>query len=144
MFEINRLKSNISGEKPSGPTIVMLWSHPFPEEGLNKILGIMNLIISAQKHANWPEDKWWKKNLPGWFLNSFNHSIEEIQKDSRLWDFGSWLDALKYRGWEWWSSEIKDKKIIVFLEAYDQPYILGPFEFIIFVSGGRDLKVSEI
>src|SRR5690606_20146071 len=62
----------------------------------------------------WPSDEEWQNCLPPWFIATFEErTLEEIRKMEvqeleenvwLLWDYGSWLDAMRLRGWEWWSS----------------------------------------
>ncbi len=143
MYEIDRIESNVSGEKPSGITVTMLLSTSNPTETLDKVVSVLIVVLSALRSEVWPEDSWWQKHLPEWFMESFNHSLEEIVKDESLWDFGSWVDAAKYRGWEWWSSETSAESLKIYIEAYDDPYVIEPFEYIVKVSGGRAIELID-
>lgn len=143
MYEIDRIESNVAGEKPSGVTVTMLLSTSNPTETLEKVVSVLIVILSAFRTDVWPEDSWWQKRLPKWFMESFNHSLEEVIKDENLWDFGSWVDATKFRGWEWWSSEASNESLKIHFEAYDDPYVIAPFEYIVRVSGGKAIEIIE-
>jgi len=143
MKEIERIENNVLGEKPSGVIVTMSFSTSKPRETLEKIISVLMVILSALKENVWPEDTWWKDNLPEWFVESFDHSLEEIMRDESLWDFGSWVDAIKYRGWEWWSSIASDGTIKIYIEAQDDPYAIEAFEYAVRVSGGCEIAITE-
>ncbi len=102
-------------------------------------------VVAAQPQDTWPQERRWRQLLPTWFLACFdNRSLDEILADESLWHFGSWLDAMRLRGWEWWSSRLEDEATWeVFLAAFEWPYSIGPFEFLARVSGAFELEIEE-
>src|SRR5687767_1090233 len=73
------------------------------DDVLARVRGVMRLVAAGQAGA-WPTDEDWRRDLPSWFLQSFEgHTLADILANPELWDFGSWLDAMKVPGWEWWS-----------------------------------------
>ena len=141
--EIERIEQNVSGEKPTGAVVTMSFSSSSPKETLGKIISVLIVVLKALRKDDWPEDIWWKENLPEWFTASFDHSLEEIMRDDSLWDFGSWIDAIKFRGWEWWSSEASDKTLKIYIQAQDDPYVIEAFEYAVSVSGGNNIVIAE-
>ncbi len=102
-------------------------------------------IIASQEVTDWPSDERWLEMLSSWFLGSFEeHTFEEIVANEELWTFGSWLDAMKGRGWEWWSSKKMPNHSIISLFAFSWPYSLGPIEYLIRVSGASIHSISEL
>lgn len=142
MNETERVFENINGQEPPPLQVKIKATSDSPSEVLDRIVSVLLIILKANS-MDWPEDAWWEQQLPKWFLDSFNHSINEIMQDTSLWDFGSWLDANKYRGWEWWSSDINTNVIQINLHAFDDPYVIEPLEYLIRISGGSNIKVDE-
>jgi hypothetical protein len=143
MSEVLRVSENINGQEPPSVQVRIKAESDSPQEALDRVLSVLIIIIRACS-MEWPEDTWWKQELPEWFLGSFNHSTDEILKDASLWDFDSWLDANKYRGWEWWSSNKSSSSFQIKLHALDDPYVIEPLEYLIRVSGGSNIKVDEL
>ena len=52
-----------------------------------------------------------------------------------LWDYGSWLDAMKYRGWEWFSSKVDTTEFIIILVPHELPFSVNPLEYLIYETG---------
>lgn len=104
-------------------------------EKLNLIKQVM-LAIAEFNEDNWPEDEIWDTKLPEWYLDKIkSHSIEEIKRNTILWDYGSWLDAMKFRGWKWFSSQITSAEFKIFLEPYSFPFSVNPLEYVIWAAG---------
>jgi hypothetical protein len=77
-------------------------------------------------------------------MQSFHdHSVEELLSDPSLWHFGSWVDAMKDTGWEWWSSSLDGDCWTVNLWALSDPYSLGPLEYLCRVAGGESVVALE-
>lgn len=142
MTELERISQNTEGQKAPPVQVIFEVAAVSPKETLERIISIIVIVVKAS-NMTWPNDSWWETELPIWFRNSFNHSIDEIRKNRELWGFGSWIDANKYRGWQWWSSEILENRVRIILNAYEDPYVVGPLEYIIRSSGGRIISLKE-
>jgi hypothetical protein len=94
------------------------------------------LSVSRFNENTWPEDEIWNKILPAWFLTKIkSHSIDEIKRNENIWEYGSWLDAMKFRGWYWYSSEVGVGKFKIILVAQTFPYSVNPLEFVVLETG---------
>ena len=93
--------------------------------------------FAKTEQSEWPNDEEWRAILPEWFLASFEgHNLEEILASDQLWHFESWLDAMKYRGWEWSSSVVNSElEWTVSLTIFDFPCSLEAFEYLARASG---------
>ncbi len=136
MTEDKRIIENNNCGDPNS-SFVIYRIHPViaPEKYLHMIKEIMN-VVCRYNSDNWPCDDQWSSILPSWFVKGFRpYNYEEFQKNSLLWTFGSWIDAMKYRNWEWYSSCLSKNRIEIKLITLSIPYIIDPFEYIIYASG---------
>lgn len=141
MLELERLHKYVKGQKPPRVAISIKAVCDNPEETLSKIWTIQQVVVEASGQ-DWPSDAWWEEKLPDWFLGSFCKSIESLLQDESLWDFGSWLDALQYRGWEWWSSELGEKSVWINIQGIEDPFVIGPLEYLIKVCDGYGVELA--
>jgi hypothetical protein len=156
MNELARIKQNRSGELPDGPYwlygIKTLNLHA--SEILRRIIEIAELIADQSKQS-WPSDDEWRSLLPSWFLDSFkSYTQEEAEAivattpreewHKLPWEFGSWLDAIRYRGWAWWSSKMSEDEIEICLSIHEWPASLEAFEHIIHASGAVAIRKTAI
>lgn len=146
--EAERVRKNVNGERPPFPTLkVIAECEGIAEVSLGRVKEVLE-IVSKQNAQHWPSDKEWQALLPKWFIEPFlNRKLEEVLADDseRLWDYGSWLDAMRRRGWEWWSSLPPSQDgWEAFLAAFDSPYGIGPFEYLVLASGASDVHVMEV
>jgi hypothetical protein len=142
--EVDRVHSNVGGEQ-APPVWVKLdcRSNADVESGLVRVRDVMELVARA-RGAGWPVDGWWEQKLPTWFLDSFiGHTLDDIQKNPMLWDFGSWLDAMKNPGWEWWSSSLTKNGWIINLSAFNDPYSVEPLGYLARAAGAESVIFSE-
>jgi hypothetical protein len=56
-------------------------------------------------------------------------------------DYGSWLDAMKYRGWEWYSSNSDERGFSIILEVNSFPFSINPLEYVIYET---DISIDSI
>ena len=134
--EKNRIKEFTKGELPHEGYLSFLVNTLHASEKLSLIKEVVT-IISDYNESNWPSDEMWENLLPKWFLNKIEkYSPEEVIKNSSLlWDYGSWLDAMKYRGWEWYSSKINSNGFDIILIPITLPFSVNPLEYIIYETG---------
>jgi hypothetical protein len=153
--EIDRIENNIAGEvTPGYHWIYEIQSGSDLSECVFRIKSIMK-VIAAQSRETWPTDDVWRALLPYWFIDHFAfYTKEESQRilDSTPkekwseipWDFYSWLDAIRDRGWEWWSSkEGEDPKIEICLNLYEWPANLESFEQIVRAVGAKFISTTK-
>jgi hypothetical protein len=83
-----------------------------PDESLR---GVLEVLGEIARHApsDWPSDAAWQNLLPQW-LKAQLLELSREETDALLaktprdqwaslpWDRGSWLDAIRDRGWRWW------------------------------------------
>lgn len=136
MKEVERIENNTDGEKCEGLVLQFRVRTSEPLVRLSKVKEVV-LRVASYNGENWPSDREWEDILPKWFtVRIKSYSINEILKHSTvLWDYGSWLDAMRNRGWEWYSSQVLDDGFLIFLKAKDFPYAVNPLEYIIYESG---------
>jgi hypothetical protein len=102
------------------------------------------VIIAQNDPNNWPSDDEWLKLLPEWFTNPFKDiTLEELINNKELWDYSSWLEAMRLRGWTWWSSRYLNDRWEIKLNAYEHPYSIGPLEYLARASGADSLEFVE-
>ncbi len=79
------------------------------------ILRVLSVVreIASHNPTNWPSDEEWRAALPGW-LNDHMPEMTKEETDELLvitprdqwntlpWEFGSWVYAVRDRGWRWW------------------------------------------
>lgn len=141
MTELGRFHANVLGEMPSEVPLIIIVYCECPSGTLLKVRSVQETVLIASSAEHWPDDDWWSAELPEWFLSTFRYSIEEIAKNASLWDFGSWIDACKYRGWEWWSTSCCDNSCKITLRAEEDPFVIGPLEYLITSAGGTSLEL---
>jgi hypothetical protein len=140
--EIDRIDINVSGEKPPPTWVKLVGKSPDPKFCLENIRAVQRIVAQA-KTVNWPNDEWWRSSLPKWFVESFNKSIDEIMANEELWDFGSWIDAMKNPGWDWWSSQLLEDRLEINLHVFEYPFSLGPLEYVARTAGCNQLEIKE-
>ena len=143
--EIERVDQYTSGEVP--PRIGLRFVGNCQKSAhttLGRIRSVMK-IVAIRRSSTWPDDAWWKAHLPDWFATNTKWRPLEVPlsvKDS--WDFGSWLDAMKMTGWEWWSGVACENRVQVNLCAFEWPYSVDPMEHLIWMSGASDISFEEL
>ena len=143
--EPQRVSAYVGGEAPPPVCVRVVGRCPAgAAESLERVKEVMR-VVAAQAHDRWPQERRWRQLLPTWFVELFeNLSLDEILADESLWHFESWLEAMRLRGWEWWSSKLEDEVTWkVFLTAFEWPYRVGPLEYLAKVSGASELEIEE-
>lgn len=142
--QADRIERNVSGETPPTPFVRLDFaSRTTPEDVLERSRQVMRLVSVAQRE-DWPADQEWLRRLPAWFLDSFSgHTLDQLLANPTLWDFGSWLDAMKDPGWEWWSSEVHAQTGVVRCVAYSDPFAVEPLVYLLRAAGAQDVHFTE-
>lgn len=102
-----------------------------PTEVMGRIRSVAR-EIAKHEEPTWPEDDYWREVLPNWLTVSMpDLSPEECvrlmaetprEKWSTLpWQLGSWIDAMRERGWEWWGAEVSGGRAKVVLKINNVP-----------------------
>ena len=112
-----------------------------PAASLEDVKSVYQMVASVNQ---WPEDVWWKAKLPNWLTVGFESDASKLWRDEALWDFGSWIDATKDRGWEWWSSCVGEKQIRIWLTATVHPYSIEPLVYVMTARGCTKVEVEEV
>ncbi|MBX7203714.1 MAG: hypothetical protein K1X77_11640 [Bacteroidia bacterium] len=134
-LEQQYIQRNNLGEAPEVPYVFFLVSCEQPADKLIRVKEIINVIASQQK-GEWPSDEKWNKLLPAWFINIISaNTIEQVKLNPVLWDYSSWLDALKYREWEWYSSAILPYGFKVCCKINNPIYSINTLEYVIYATG---------
>lgn len=140
--ENKRIVNNTHGELPDNSYIMYRVSADNTEILLRKVIEVM-VCISRYEEDNWLSDEEWDIVLPIWFTSGVKQrDYKSIIDNEELWDYGSWIDALKYRGWKWYSSLLLKDSFLILLEVIDIPYIIEPFEFLLRECGVRTVDMS--
>ena len=141
--QLERIDTNVNDSEP--PPVSLLLRFTVPENAravLDRVREVMRPVARAQLEGWLPDDEW-RKRLPAWFLARFHHTPAQIHVDPLLWDFGSWLDAMKEPGWEWWSSRATEYEGWVRCFAHSSPYSIEPFEYLLRVAGAATIEFTE-
>ena len=142
--EAERIEQNVSGEVPP-PVEVRLacTSSNWSGVSVSRVREVM-MVVASKRTTDWPDDSWWVNRLPSWFLGSFEgHSIDDILQNSDLWDFGSWLDAMKHPGWEWWSSSTGEGGWTIRVCAHSDPYSIEPLAYLCKAAGADTVSIEQ-
>lgn len=133
--ESENIQNNSHGELPPDPIVKFLVTTDNGDEKLAKIKQVM-LYVAKYDADDWPGDDVWEKELPLWFSTGIMaNQSRDLVKETHLWDFSSWVDAMKYRGWYWYSSLLTPKGFEIILVPFEFPLVVNPFEYVIYESG---------
>lgn len=121
-----------------------------PVEVMNRIR-LVAKEVARHEDATWPDDEYWRGVLPGWLTASMpDLSQEECarlmaetprEKWSTLpWQFGSWVDAMRERGWKWWGSEVSGNRARVVLEITNVPGRVEAFKLVLIAAKATILQ----
>jgi hypothetical protein len=150
MNELERLRSNCKrGQVAPGLWLTLQVDlGQKPNETAKNFLGVIQSWISVVEERGtaqetWPTDKQWEHLLPSWFIRTFKESTpDDIHESGWRWDYGSWLDSMRERVWQWWGYQQDDKILTVQLQLDSWPYSIGALKYLARVAGGR-LAVIE-
>lgn len=154
MEEPARIERNIKGEPAPPVEVRVIGRSNHPHDAITRIREVMRLVAEqrvldaeaeTEDSETWPSPAWWRQHLPSWFLDTFKgHTLEEILEDEDLWDYESWVDAIKAPGWEWWSSSVEPDRWTIKLWADSWPYAIEVFEYLARVAGTDDIQITEM
>ena len=144
--ESQRLREKVALGEFGGPKIVISAQASESNDSLGRVKEVLQQIIDCSSNDHWPSDEEWTARLPQWFTSTFEgRTIEAVLADENLWDYGSWLDAMRHRGWEWWNSsfdEAQHKWAATLVRAEDV-YSIEPLVYLARQSGASAVEVTE-
>jgi hypothetical protein len=120
-----------------------------PNDTLSRILAVLREIAKHGPDA-WPSDNEWRTVLPDWLKRHLPELTKEEtdrlmattprdQWDKLPWEFGSWLDAVRDRGWKWWGYKQQGATATLVLHISMFPERIGAFKEILRAAGARIL-----
>jgi len=144
MTEIERIQSGFFDEEPPAVGTQLKVKSYQGITSFEQTCEVME-VIASQDVDMWPSDEQWSKLLPDWFIQTFqDHTVEELQANKNLWDYGSWLDSMQSRGWQWWSAVSTPQEWKINLTAEEFPFRTSALEYLIRVSGGIVESIIEL
>lgn len=142
--EANNIKSNIHSELPELPYCKFTVVTELAESKLKKVKEVV-MRIADHAENNWPDDKEWLRILPAWFIERItSYTMDTIIKNEILWDYSSWVDAMKFRGWYWYSSQITKNGFEIVIVPETLPFSVTPLEYVIYESGVSSKNIKFI
>ncbi|MFS4469604.1 hypothetical protein [Maribacter sp. 2210JD10-5] len=143
MNELDRLlKKDISNGIPQTGLAITI-AFKLSNKSFDKLQSLMGSIIEMNTNES-QDDKVWEKTLPKWFvLKTKNITRDDLSTNNQLWDFGSWIDAIRQRQWKWWGIKNLNSKTVIYLETIGYPYNIDPFFYMLY-SIGIELKETSI
>ena len=146
--EIKRVDvNNELASMPANPWEFDLASDIPMEVAIERIRSVVRLIAHAEPEA-WPNDDEWRKSLPPWLKEAIpeltkeetDHLLATTPRekwDSLPWEFGSWLDAVRDRGWRWWGYRTDGNRATVVVHIAMFPERIDAFREILLAAGAR-------
>ncbi len=146
-----RLLHYQAGERPPGMYATIHFLGKNPPEIVERLRSVM-FTIAEYGGDDWPSDERWNAFVPDWLTSTFRtyskDEILQIRSDrstwaSLAWMFGSWLDRMRDRDWEWWSVSVTADSVTVHVAVDGYPFSTGALEHLIVAAGGYGLSVDE-
>jgi hypothetical protein len=153
--EIDRIDG---GEGIPTPLPAALWMFDLdlgdrPEHTMASIREVVSKIANQSGDA-WPDDSYWRVNLPNWLVGFMPElSREDAERlmaetarerwNTLPWTFRSWLDAIRERAWRWWGYEISGRQAKLVLEVKDIPPRIEAFKQILLAAGATILAARS-
>lgn len=112
---------------------------------ISKLIDVLQLIVSHSGDS-WLSDDEWRKLMPSWIRENIPELTKE-QTDKILaetpqdqwgslpWEFLSWLDAIRDRGWLWWGYKIIGSEVIFVVHIGMLPERIDAFKELLRSSG---------
>lgn len=144
--EIERIARNNDLESmPANPWEFDIHADGQPAAVLERVSSLLSQIAKFDSSA-WPADSHWREVLPGWMKarlpdltkEESDHLMRTTPRekwDQLPWEFGSWLDAVRDRGWRWWGYSINGEAATVVLHIAMYPERIDAFREILHASG---------
>ncbi|WP_143135640.1 hypothetical protein [Burkholderia ubonensis] len=118
-----------------------------PDRSMRNLLAIM-YAVAERSPDSWPSDDEWRAVLPDWLKSEIRElSKEETDKllsetpkerwDTLPWEFLSWLDAIRDRGWRWWGYKQEESTATIVLHIAMFPERIDAFRELLRASGIR-------
>jgi hypothetical protein len=110
-----------------------------------RLQDVLRAVVDADSD-NWPADEYWEGRLPGWMKVTLARLTQE-QSDQLLkstpradwdklpWEFGSWIDAIRDRGWRWWGYQVKGSSANIVVHIAQYPERIDAFRQLLSAAG---------
>ena len=146
--EVERIKAtNNLASMPANPWEFDVDLGIFPDDALSRILAVIGEIAKHSSDA-WPTDEEWRAVLPAWLRQNLPELTKEEtdrllaatprdQWDTLPWEFGSWIDAVRDRGWKWWGYKQEGASATLVLHIAMFPERIDAFKEILRAAGLR-------
>ncbi len=148
--EAYRLHNLVHGETPSQLYAELRFQCDRPGDARAKVVSVMDLVLEGQRKG-WPDDDRWRGMLPEWLMSTLreytDEEVAQALKDrshwaTLPWDFSSWVDRMRQRDWQWWSSRCEDRagELTVYVLVAGHPYAIGALEHLFEAAGCRRIQ----
>jgi hypothetical protein len=144
--EIERIEiTNNLTSMPARPWEFDVELGPNPEEMLSRVLTVVHEIASQTPDV-WPSDEKWRLVLPVWLKQQLPRLTKEEtdrlmataprdQWHALPWELGSWLDAVRERGWKWWGYKRSGTSATLVLHIAMLPERIEAFKHLLRAAG---------
>lgn len=140
--ELERIKSNnFLDSMPANPWEFRVGLSGSNDQAISKLLEVIELIV---KHSGdeWLSDDQWREVMPSWLKAAIPELTKDQtdkllaetpqdQWDSLPWEFLSWLDAIRDRGWLWWGYRVEGAEAIIVVHIGMLPERIDAFKELI-------------
>ena len=131
--EIERIEStNNLASMPANPWEFDVNLGGAPHDVLTRLTTLLDQIAKFDSES-WPADNYWRATLPVWMKACLPELTKEEsdrllqctprdQWDKLPWEFGSWLDAIRDRGWRWWGYRLEGQsaRLVVHIAMFPE------------------------
>jgi len=112
---------------------------------ISKFMEVLELLVS-HSGDDWLSDDEWREVMPSWLKESIPELTKEqtdkllaetpqAQWDSLPWEFLSWLDAIRDRGWLWWGYKVQGSEAVIVVHIGMLPERIDAFKELLRSSG---------
>ncbi|MXN80126.1 hypothetical protein GR157_36105 [Burkholderia sp. 4701] len=144
--ELERVeRSNWLDSMPANPWEFDVDLGVAPAIAMQRLLDVVR-AITERSVDSWPLDEEWRAILPNWLKSEIRElSKEETDKllaetpreqwDTLPWEFLSWLDAIRDRGWRWWGYKQEKSTATIVLHIATFPERIDAFRELLRAAG---------
>ena len=140
--ELERVRSNkCLDSMPSNPWQFRVSIADCDDQAISKMLEVIELIAKYSGNE-WLSDDQWREVMPLWLKAAIPELTKEqtdkllaetpqSQWDSLPWEFLSWLDAVRDRGWLWWGYRLEGAEAVIVVHIGMLPERIDAFKELI-------------
>lgn len=145
-LEIDRIEINNNlVSMPANPWEFDIQFGDASHDVLSRLTALLGQIAKFDSDS-WPADEYWRVTLPMWMKacladltkEESDRILQDTPRDQweKLpWEFGSWLDAIRDRGWRWWGYRAEDGSATLVLHIAMFPERIDAFRQILHALG---------